>query len=100
MIAAVDPAPDQAQRLRSIDEAHHAVMPEQECTGDFADGRSVALAASPDRQQQLMLSRCEPDRGSLLLAPLQEPAQASPEIEESLVIGVGNLWFHQYIVTR
>ena len=38
-----------------------------------------------------MLRRREPGRDRLLLAPVQEAAQADPELEQALVVGVGNL---------
>ena len=67
---------------------------------DLADRRAVPVAMPADREQQLVLHRSEPDRGRLLLAPAQEPAEADAELEEQLVVTIGNLSGHSYIVTR
>ena len=67
------------------------MVPEQEYLGDVADGRPVPVLPTPDGEQQLVLRRGEPDRRGLFLAPVQEAAEAGPELEETPVVSVGKI---------
>jgi hypothetical protein len=100
MVVAVGAAPDQSQGFRPVDETDRAVVPDQEHLGHLADGRSPRVPVPTDREEQLVLHRGESRRGRLFLAPVEEPAEADPELEEPFVVSVGNLWGHRYIVPR
>ena len=88
---AVGSTPDQAGGFGPVDELDGAVVPEQEDVGDVADRRPARSRLTADGEQQLVLRRGETDRRGLFLAPVQEAAQAGPELEETLVVSVGKL---------
>jgi hypothetical protein len=100
LVVAVGAAPDQSQRFCPIDQTDRAVVPDQEHLGHLADGRSPRIAVPADREEQLMLHRGQPRCGCLFLAPMEEPTEADPELEQPFVVSVGNLWGHKYIVSR
>ena len=83
---------DELRGDRAIDQADRAVVPQEQRCGDVADRRTLRGVRSgvvaADRQQQLVLSRRNPERRGLLFAPLQESAQGGPESEEFGVLGV------------
>jgi hypothetical protein len=100
VIVLVDAAPDQTGGFGPIDEPNRAVMAKQQRLGHLPDRRAARLPTSTDRQEELMLRRRQPCRDGLLLAPVQEATEARSELEEALIIAVGKLNVHIYIVTR
>lgn len=100
VIVVVEPAPNETGAFGTIDEPNGTVMSEHQRLGYFADGRAARSQTSADRQEELVLGRSQPCRNGLFLAPMQEVAQSGSELEQALVIAVGNLRLHLYIVTR
>ena len=100
LVVAIGLAPDQSGRFRPVDELDRAVVPEQEDVGDLPDGRAVAARTPPDGEQELVLRRREADFHGLGLAPVQESAEAGPELEETCVVVISKLAWHIYIVSR
>jgi len=47
-----------------------------------------------DRERQLVLGGGEVLGAGLCLAPVQEPSEADPELEQALVVGIGRLSGH------
>jgi hypothetical protein len=100
LVAPVGMAPDQSGSFRPVDELDRAVVPEQEDVGDLPDGRAGATGVPPDGEQQLVLCGREADCHRLCLAPVQEAAQAGPELEKTRVVRIGKIGRHIYIVSR
>jgi chloride channel protein, CIC family len=94
LVAPVRPAADQPGGFGTVDELDGAVVPEQQCFGNVTDGRSAPPLLTPDREQELMLCRCEANRHGLFFAPVQEAAEASAERKEALVVGVTKISSH------
>jgi hypothetical protein len=100
LVAPVRMAPDQPGSFRAVDELDRAVVPEQEGVGHLPDGRAVPPWVPPHGEQQLVLCRGEADGDRLRLAPVQEAAEAGPELEQTCVVGIGKIAWHIYIVSR
>jgi hypothetical protein len=100
LVVPVGSTADQPRGFGPVDEFDGAVVAEQECLGDVSDRRPIPIRLTPNREQQLVLGRSEPDGHGLLLAPVQEPTQARTELEKTLVVGVGKIVLHLYIVPR
>ena len=100
MIVVVDSAPNEAGPFGAIDQADRAVMPQHQSLGHFADRRALRIPTPTDRQEKLMLSRSQPYCNGLFLAPMQEATQTGAELEEALIVEVGNLGIHICIVSR
>lgn len=64
-----------------------AVVTEQQVVGDLTDRWRVAMA--PDGEQELVLGGGETRGVGLLLAPPLEPAQSVAEVEEPVVVVIG-----------
>lgn len=62
----------------AVDETDRAVVAEQEVVRHLADGRPSRVTVAADREQQLVLGRCEAGRLRLLLAPALESSQPGP----------------------
>ena len=100
VVTRVDAAADEPRGRGTVDESDDAVMPEEQRVGDVANRRSGRISGAADGEKQLMLGRGETRGGGLLLAPAQEAAQAGAELEESLVVLVGEGSRHETIVAR
>ena len=59
-----------------------------EVLGDLCDRRALLVGVASDRQEKLVMRRCEPSLGRLLSTPPLEPAQARPEFEEPPIVVV------------
>ena len=79
---------DQLGRDGPVDQPDGTVVAQQQVVGDLADGRATAIGMPPDGQQQLVLRRGQPGPLRLLLAPADEPAQAGPQRQQVLVVGI------------
>ena len=73
----------------AVDEPGRAVVAKKQRFGDVADCRCPAPAMTAYREQQLVLRGGETFARGLLLAPAQEPAQLGAELEQPLVVVVG-----------
>ena len=101
LVLGVAAAGDQARLLGPVDQADGAVVAEQEVVGHLADRRPARVGVAPDGQQELVLGRRQPGCLGLLLAPAQEAAQAGPERQQVLVVGVRQSHrTHDIIVVR
>jgi hypothetical protein len=100
VIVVVDSAPNEPCGFGPIDEPNGAVMSKQQRLGHIADRRAARLPTSTDRQEELMLGRRQPYCNGLFLAPVQEATQTGAELEEALIVALGKLHVHIYIVTR
>jgi len=73
--------------LCAIDQLDSAVVAEQEVAGDVADRRVAPMP--PDGQQQLVLRRRQALVPGLLLAPVEEAPELVAQVEELLVVPIG-----------
>lgn len=89
---------DQAGVLRAVDESDRAVVSQQEVAGDISDGGTGWIWVALDGEQELVLGGGQVLRACLLRAPAQEASQAGPELEQALVVGIGEMALH--IVAR
>lgn len=96
MVAGVGHPPDQTGALGSVDQLHDRVVPEQQVVGHLSDGRLAVVASHCE--EQLVLGRGQICGPGLTLTPALEPAQAVAKLEQSSVVGVGQL--HNRIVSR
>src|SRR5213076_2201583 len=80
VVAVVDVPADETGALSPVDQPHRAVVPEEQVAGDVADRGVGRLAAY--REQQLVLRRGDAGGGGLPLAPVQEPPEGVPELQE------------------
>ena len=78
----------EARRVRPVDEADGAVMPEKEVVRYLADRRSARIAVAAYRQEELVLRGREAGLLRLLLAPAHEATQARPQRQQVLVVGI------------
>lgn len=90
-VVVVAPSLHQLGRLGAVNQLDGAVMTQQQIAGEIPDGRALRSWVALDRQQQLVLGRCQADLARLGLAPVQEPAQAGPECQQVLVVVLGQL---------
>ena len=81
-----DPA-NQPCRFRPIDQADRAVMALEKVTGDITHRRTAGIGVALDRQEELVLGRCQADGGGLLLAPPEKSPHPGAEFEQQLVVG-------------
>ena len=85
---------DQARGFRPVHQADGAVVAQEEVAGHVADGRPARVLVAADGQEELVLGGRQPGGFGLLGAPVQEPAQACPEQEQSLVLGISDFAWH------
>jgi len=76
---------------RAVDEADRAVVTEQQRIGQVPDRRARVVLTASNREQQLVLRRCDADGRRLLLTPAQEFAQSGSKIEQASVVVVVRL---------
>ncbi len=81
LVVGVGRPPHQSGVLGPIDQPNGAVVPEQQGLRHVTDRGAAPVPVPTDREQELMLRRREADGHGLLLAPVQEAAQAYPELE-------------------
>jgi hypothetical protein len=75
------PPPNQEAGVRgSINETYGGVVAAQEPLGHISGGRASRIVVTTDGEEKLMLSRGESRQLGLLLAPANETAQASAEL--------------------
>ena len=72
----------QPRLLRPVDQPHRAVVAQQQVARDVADGGARLPFVSADGEQELVLGRRQSRPFGLLFAPVQEAAQADPELEQ------------------
>ncbi len=94
LVAPIGSTADQPGGFGSVDELDGAVVLEQEYLGDVSNGRPAPVLPAPNREQELVLRRGEPDRRGLFFAPVQEAAEAGAELEEPPVVNVGKILLH------
>lgn len=90
-VVVITPSLYQLCRLGAVHQLDGAVMTQQQIAGEIPDGRALRCWMALDRQQQLVLGRCQAYLTRLSLAPVQEPAQAGPEGQQVLVVLLGQL---------
>lgn len=102
MAARVAPTHDQTSSLRAIDETNNAVVAQHQRLRQLTDRRPAGRAATPYREQQLMLRRGQTPPFSLLPTPMQEATQARAQLQELLVLLMAQIVGDngQYIVNR
>jgi hypothetical protein len=86
LIVAIGTAFDEAARDGAVDEPDCAVVLQQQCIGDVADGGFLRPGVASDREQQLVLGRCQTDGVGLRLAPVEELAQSGTELQQALIV--------------
>ena len=79
-VVLIDAAADETIGDRSIDEFDHTVVLQEKVLGDVADRRVAAM--TPNRQEELVLSRGESRLACGRLAPAEELAKAVAELEQ------------------
>lgn len=89
MIVRILGTPHQTGGHRPVREPHSAVVTQHEQSGDVADRRAPRILEPADGQQELMLSRRDAGRLGQLLAPVEEPTESDPEVEQPAVLLVG-----------
>jgi hypothetical protein len=67
------------------------VVAQEQGVRDVTNGRTGAVRVATHGEQELMLRGGEPYGARLLLAPAQEPPDAGAEVEEPLVLVVGQV---------
>src|SRR5580658_8146091 len=77
-ILLVPGATHKARRVGAVNEAHSAVMAQEQMVGHLSDCRPPGISVTPDGEQELMLRRRESRFTGLLLAPALEMAQPRP----------------------
>jgi hypothetical protein len=65
------------------------VVTEEEVVGHLTDGRTASVPVAPDGQEQLVLSRRQSRRPSLVFAPPFKVAKTSAQGEEAGILLVG-----------
>ncbi len=80
-----------------IHEADRAVVAQQQGLRDVTDGRPPTIGVSTHREQELVLRRRDPQRLCLLFAPTEEAAELGAELEQPLVVTVGDSVGHHKI---
>ena len=80
---------DETSPIRTVDQAHDAVVAQQQLIGNLPDGGATRIAKAPHGQEQLVLRRGESCGLSLLLTPALEVAQPGPKGEQSSIGCVG-----------
>ena len=85
---------DQARGLCPVHQADGAVMAQEEIAGSVADGRPARVLVAADRQEELVLGGRQPGGFGLLGAPMEEPPEACPEQEQSLILGISDFAWH------
>jgi hypothetical protein len=100
LIATIGSTADEPGSFGPVDELDRAVMPEQQALGNVSNGRPLPILVTAYRKQELVLCRREPDGRGLLFAPMEKAAEAGAELEEALVVSVGKIALHVYIVPR
>ena len=88
MVTRVGSSFDEVGSLGPVDQPDHAVVPEQQVLGDVPDRRGAGRVP-PDREEELVLRRCDAGRDRLLLAPVQEAAELVAKRQQARVVGVG-----------
>ncbi len=94
MVVGVRNTLDQAGGNGPVDQAHGAVMTEEQVVGHVADRGRIGTAMTADGQEQLMLGGRQARFGRPVLAPSQEVTEPIAKIEESLVLGVSQIRTH------
>ena len=89
MVVVVSDSPQQTCRLGTIDEAHGAVMAQQQQLGDVADLGPPRIIVPSYREQQLVLGGGQPSRSGLRLAPMLKAPQTSAKRQQSPIGIVG-----------
>ena len=91
--------PHEASSLGAVDETYDAVRSQHQGTSEFGHLRALGTWVALDGQKQLVMGRRESMGTGLLLAPMQEPAQARAQLEQPRVFGRGR-GSHVVIVSR
>lgn len=72
MVVFVSDPTDEPRGVTTIDETDSAVVEKEQVVSYFSDRRATMVGVSPDREQELVLCRCEPCGTRLALAPAFE----------------------------
>jgi len=83
VIGKVVPTLHESRRLGAVHQFDGTVVPDQQTVCNVTDRGAAFAAMTPDDEQQLMLSRREPDRHRLLLAVLQELPDCGAKFEQT-----------------
>jgi len=74
--------------LGPVNQPNRAVVSEEQVVSDFADGRTVRIAMTADRQEELMVRRSETGGACLRRAPSLEVPEAGSQGEKPSVGGI------------
>lgn len=85
VVGRIHVACDQPRQLGTVDEAHHAVVAQQQVIGDIADGGG-APGMPAYREEQLILRGRDAGGNGLLFAPVHEAPELIAKGQEPLVI--------------
>jgi hypothetical protein len=100
LIKVVDVTRDEPRLLGAIDETDRAVMTQQQRFRDVTDSGTTRVVVTAYRQEQLVLRGSEPGGLRLLLAPVEEPAEAGAERQQPHVLRIAEVGHVEYIVLR
>lgn len=101
MILVLPATVHQPSRFRPVDQAHDAVMLEQQVVGDLTDGRTRRAAVTSNGQHQLVLRRGQTGFLGGLGTPALESSQPGPQRQQPGVVGLSQvLSRHDKIVLR
>jgi len=85
LVGAIEASRDESRLLGTVDQLDHAVVSEQKGVGELPDGWRPWLGVTTDGEEQLVLLRGDAGRRRLLFAPLEEPAERHPELEQTTI---------------
>src|SRR5881397_359965 len=89
MVVRIDGPANQSRRGRAIDETDRAVVLKQERVRHVADRGTERIGEAAHGQQELVLGGCEAHVVGLLLAPPKESTESRSELQQALVVAVG-----------
>ena len=87
-------APDETGGGRPVDELDSAVVAQEQVLGDVGDRGSSGVVVATHGEHQLVLCRGQPDRFRLLLTEPFEAAKPGPELQQSLIVLIGDRLRH------
>lgn len=87
MVVGVQLTLDEAGEYGAVDQAHDAVVSQQQVISHITNGGCTSWVSS-DGEEQLVLTGGDPGIEGVLLTPAEEVAQAVSEFEQLLIVGV------------
>jgi hypothetical protein len=99
-VVGVGAANEQSGRLSTIHETNRAVGTKQEVCGHVAHCWAAAVGVTAHGQQELVLSGRQTRGFGLLLAPVQEPPETGPQLQQPTVVLIGGYGRHRVGLSR